>query len=77
MNTLIHGRFGAAGQADNPAAKPFLNPYFANFMLGMVLLATYAARGPRITDPQRLVLAFGAWGMAKLEKRFAYLNPAR
>ncbi|MDO9073035.1 MAG: YeeE/YedE thiosulfate transporter family protein [Rubrivivax sp.] len=23
------------------------------------------------------VLAFGAWGMAKLEKRFAYLNPAR
>lgn len=23
------------------------------------------------------VLAFGAWGMAKLEKRFAHLNPAR
>ncbi len=23
------------------------------------------------------VLAFAAWGMAKLEKRFAYLNPAR
>jgi hypothetical protein len=23
------------------------------------------------------VLAFAAWGMAKLERRFAYLNPAR
>ncbi len=45
MNTLTHGRLRTAGHADKAAAKPFMNPYLAGFMLGLVLLATYVVMG--------------------------------
>ncbi len=45
MSTLMHGRSGTAGQADKTSAQPFMNPYLAGFMLGLVLLATYVVMG--------------------------------
>ncbi len=45
MSTLIHGQLGTVGQADKAAAKPFMNPYLAGFLLGLVLLATYVVTG--------------------------------
>jgi len=45
MRTLTQGRLGTAGHADQAVAKPFMNPYLAGFMLGLVLLATYVVMG--------------------------------
>ncbi|MDP2007564.1 MAG: YeeE/YedE thiosulfate transporter family protein [Rubrivivax sp.] len=45
MSTLTHAPLGAATHADKAVAKPFINPYLAGFMLGLVLLATYAVTG--------------------------------
>jgi hypothetical protein len=45
MNTLTHGSFGAAARQKPSVCSPFLNPYLAGFMLGLVLLATYVVTG--------------------------------
>ena len=45
MSTLTHPRIGAAGQAATHAPSPFLNPYLAGILLGLVLLATYLVTG--------------------------------
>ena len=45
MSTLTHRRFGAAEQVTKSGAKPFLNPYLAGALLGLVLLATYMVTG--------------------------------
>ncbi len=45
MSTLTQPRIGAAGQAATHAPSPFLNPYLAGFLLGLVLLATYLVTG--------------------------------
>ncbi len=45
MSTLTHGRLRAAETAGKAAARPFVNPYLAGFMLGLVLLATYVVMG--------------------------------
>lgn len=44
-STLSHGPVAAASQPQRSLARAFLNPYLAGFMLGMVLLATYAVTG--------------------------------
>jgi len=45
MSTLTHPRLSAARQAGSSTAQPFLNPYLAGFLLGLVLLGTYAVTG--------------------------------
>ncbi|MDO9073521.1 MAG: hypothetical protein Q7U73_09660, partial [Rubrivivax sp.] len=45
MTTLTHGRLHTAADTDKTAAKPFMNPYLAGFLLGLVLLATYVVTG--------------------------------
>ena len=45
MNTLTHTNAGAARPLPTSAARPFLNPYLAGFLLGLVLLATYVVSG--------------------------------
>jgi uncharacterized membrane protein YedE/YeeE len=45
MNTLSHAPLGATARPDRAAAQPFMNPYLAGFLLGLVLLATYAITG--------------------------------
>ena len=45
MSTLTHPRIGATEQAATHAPSPFMNPYVAGFMLGLVLLATYVVTG--------------------------------
>jgi len=45
MNTLTQRRLGAAEQATRSVSKPFLNPYLAGMLLGLVLLATYMVTG--------------------------------
>ena len=40
MNTLTHIPAGAEARSDKSATQPFLNPYLAGFLLGLVLLAT-------------------------------------
>ena len=45
MNTLTHPPVGAEARAGKSASQPFLNPYLAGFLLGLVLLATYAVTG--------------------------------
>lgn len=45
MNTLTHPTPRAGNPALGAAARPFMNPYLAGFMLGLVLLATYAVTG--------------------------------
>ncbi len=44
MNTLAHTHAGA-GVRPEAAARPFMNPYLAGFLLGLVLLATFAVTG--------------------------------
>jgi uncharacterized protein len=45
MSTLIHGPVTTARQVDKTAAQPFMNPYAAGVLLGLVLLATYVVMG--------------------------------
>jgi len=45
MNTLAHGRLATAAPPRTTTALPFLNPYLAGFLLGLVLLATYVVTG--------------------------------
>lgn len=45
MSTLTHAPLGAAAEPARAAAQPFMNPYLAGFLLGLVLLATYAVTG--------------------------------
>jgi uncharacterized membrane protein YedE/YeeE len=45
MNTLSHAALRAGRPADRATARAFMNPYLAGFMLGLVLLATYAVTG--------------------------------
>ncbi len=46
MNTLTHRQLGRDDRATAAArAKPFLNPYLAGVLLGLVLLATYLVTG--------------------------------
>lgn len=45
MNTLTHGRLRSDAAKERTAAQPFMNPYLAGFLLGLVLLATYAVTG--------------------------------
>lgn len=45
MNTLTHPPLEAAAPPRRTAAQPFLNPYLAGFLLGLVLLATYVVTG--------------------------------
>ncbi len=45
MSTLTHASVGAAADPTRAVAQPFMNPYLAGFLLGLVLLATYAVTG--------------------------------
>jgi len=45
MNTLAQRRLGAAERTIRSAARPFMNPYLAGLLLGLVLLATYVVTG--------------------------------
>lgn len=45
MSTLVHRPLSVAAQARHALTKPFLNPYLAGVLLGLVLLATYAVAG--------------------------------
>jgi uncharacterized protein len=46
MNTLTQGKFGPGERAlGSAAARPFMNPYLAGVLLGLVLLATYVVAG--------------------------------
>ncbi len=45
MSTLTPARLRAAAHGDRSAAQPFMNPYLAGFLLGLVLLATYVVTG--------------------------------
>ena len=45
MNTLTHAGQRAATRSRQTAARPFLDPYLAGFLLGLVLLATYVVTG--------------------------------
>jgi len=45
MSTLTQARLGVGRQADRSTAQPFMNPYLAGFLLGLVLLVTYAVTG--------------------------------
>ena len=45
MTTLIHAPLRNAAHTEKAAARPFMNPYLAGFLLGLVLLATYAVTG--------------------------------
>ena len=45
MNTLTHTHAGTSRPAPAATARPFLNPYLAGFLLGLVLLATYVVSG--------------------------------
>jgi uncharacterized protein len=45
MNTLTQRTHRQAGSAFRAAAQPFMNPYAAGVLLGLVLLATYAISG--------------------------------
>jgi uncharacterized membrane protein YedE/YeeE len=45
MSTLTQPRLGATEQTSRSAAKPFMNPYLAGVLLGLVLLATYLVTG--------------------------------
>ncbi len=45
MSTLVQRPIGVAAQAQRALARPFLNPYLAGVLLGLVLLATYLVTG--------------------------------
>jgi uncharacterized membrane protein YedE/YeeE len=45
MSTLIQSAPRPAAAVGKSAAHPFLNPYLAGFLLGLVLLATYGVTG--------------------------------
>jgi len=45
MNTLVQAPPHAAAATGKSAAHPFMNPYLAGFLLGLVLLATYVVTG--------------------------------
>jgi len=60
MNTLVQPPIGVAAQARRTLAKPFLNPYLAGFVLGMVLLATYLVTG-RGLGAGAAFAAVGTW----------------
>lgn len=45
MNTLTHAYPGAAARPVKSVSRPFLNPYLAGVLLGLVLLATYVVTG--------------------------------
>jgi hypothetical protein len=45
MSTLTHRSGGVTRRAARAVARPFMNPYVAGFMLGLVLLATYVVTG--------------------------------
>ncbi len=45
MNTLVQSHAGVRPRPEAAAARPFMNPYLAGFLLGLVLLATYAITG--------------------------------
>ncbi|MBK6472414.1 MAG: YeeE/YedE family protein [Betaproteobacteria bacterium] len=45
MSTLTHAPLGSTAEPATATAQPFMNPYLAGFMLGLVLLATYVVMG--------------------------------
>lgn len=45
MSTLIHPHAGTGTRPEAAAARPFMNPYLAGFLLGLVLLATFVITG--------------------------------
>ncbi len=45
MNTLTQRHPAAVGSRSDTAPSPYMNPYLAGFLLGLVLLATYAITG--------------------------------
>jgi hypothetical protein len=45
MSTLTQARVVATDQTNRSISKPFMNPYLAGVLLGLVLLATYLVTG--------------------------------
>lgn len=68
MSTLTHAPLGAAAKPAGAAARPFMNPYLAGFLLGLVLLATYAITGRGLGATAGFAaLATGLAGFAGVE----------